>query len=217
MKIANDNMEDKAFSEFLNKAFGCASKVLKEGGAFYIWYASREHINFEQQLINNNMPVREQLIWVKNSLVLGRQDYQWMHEPCMYGWKEGAGHYFIDNRKLTTIIEDKLDFDKMKKEDMKALLEEIYKFPNTIIRENRPVKSDMHPTIKPIRMCATLINNSSRPGEKVLDLFGGSGSTMIACEQLGRICYMMEYDPKYVDVIINRWETFTGEKAIKIN
>ena len=215
--IQNDSMSDEDFKEFLNLAFKNASKLLKEGGAFYVWYASREHINFEEQLTNNNMPVREQLIWVKNSLVLGRQDYQWMHEPCMYGWKEGAGHYFIDNRKLTTIIEDKLDFDKMKKEDMKALLEEIYKFPNTIIRENRPVKSDMHPTMKPIRMCATLINNSSRPGEKVLDLFGGSGSTMIACEQLGRICYMMEYDPKYVDVIINRWETFTGEKAIKIN
>lgn len=215
--IQNDSMSDEDFKEFLNLAFKNASTVLKQGGAFYVWYASKEHINFEQQLTNNNMPVREQLIWVKNSLVLGRQDYQWMHEPCMYGWKDGASHYFIDNRKLTTIIEDKLDFDKMKKEEMKALLEEIYKFPNTLIRENRPVKSDMHPTMKPIRMCATLINNSSRPGEKVLDLFGGSGSTMIACEQLDRICYMMEYDPKYVDVIINRWETFTGEKAVKLN
>jgi site-specific DNA-methyltransferase (adenine-specific) len=215
--IKNDEMTNEDFKEFLNRAFANANRLLKDGGAYYVWYATREQVNFEEQLNANGLPVREQLIWVKNSLVLGRQDYQWMHEPCMYGWKDGAAHYFTDNRKLTTIIEDKLDFESMKKEDLKKLLEEIYEFPSTIIRENRPVKSDLHPTMKPIRMCAKLISNSTKPGETVLDLFGGSGSTLIACEQLGRKCYMMEYDPKYVDVIIKRWEDFTGEKAIKIN
>ena len=209
-------MSDEDFKEFLNRAFNNANKLLKDGGAFYVWYATREQVNFEEQLTRNAMPVREQLIWVKNSLVLGRQDYQWQHEPCMYGWKDGASHYFVDNRKLTTIIEDKLDFEKMSKNELKELLEEIYEFPSTIIRENRPVKSDMHPTMKPVRMCAKLISNSTKPNEKVLDLFGGSGSTLIACEQLGRKCYMMEYDAKYVDVIIDRWETFTGKKAVKI-
>ena len=215
--IQNDSMSDEDFKEFLNRAFNNANKLLKDGGAFYVWYATREQVNFEEQLTRNAMPVREQLIWVKNSLVLGRQDYQWQHEPCMYGWKDGASHYFVDNRKLTTIIEDKLDFEKMSKNELKELLEEIYEFPSTIIRENRPVKSDMHPTMKPVRMCAKLISNSTKPNETVLDLFGGSGSTLIACEQLGRKCYMMEYDPKYVDVIIDRWEQFTGKKAIKIN
>lgn len=214
--IQNDSMSDEDFKEFLNRAFNNANKLLKDGGAFYVWYATREQVNFEEQLTRNAMPVREQLIWVKNSLVLGRQDYQWQHEPCMYGWKDGASHYFVDNRKLTTIIEDKLDFEKMSKNELKELLEEIYEFPSTIIRENRPVKSDMHPTMKPVRMCAKLISNSTKPNEKVLDLFGGSGSTLIACEQLGRKCYMMEYDAKYVDVIIDRWETFTGKKAVKI-
>lgn len=213
-------MSNDDFREFLYRAFTNAAEVLKPGGAFYVWYASREQINFEEMLIKSGLSVKEQLIWVKNSLVLGRQDYQWIHEPCMYGWKDGAGHYFTDNRKLTTVIEDKLDFEKMKKEDMKKILKEIFEdeiTPTTIIRENRPVRSDDHPTMKPVRMCAKLIENSTRPGESVLDLFGGSGSTLIACEQLGRKCYTMEFDPRYVDVIIDRWETFTGKKAIKLS
>lgn len=217
LKIDNDKMHDSQFKEFLIKAFSNANELLKDGGSFYVWYASREHINFEEALKENDMSVREQLIWVKNTFVLGRQDYQWQHEPCLYGWKGGASHYFIDKRNITTIIEDKLDFDNMKKDDLKKLLEEIYEFPSTIIRENKPVASREHPTMKPIRMCAKLISNSTIPNETVLDLFGGSGSTLIACEQLNRKCYMMEYDPHYVDVIIDRWEQFTGKKAKKIN
>lgn len=101
---------------------------------------------------------------------------------------------------------------------MKKLLEEIMaeQVPTTVVHENKPVKNDLHPTMKPLRMCAGMIRNSSRQDEIVLDLFGGSGSTLITCEQLHRKCYMMEYDPKYVDVIIERWENFTGQKAIKI-
>lgn len=220
MKIKNDNMAGDQFQEFLTEAFRSMNAALKKGGAFYIWFASREHINFETALKNNNLEVRQELIWNKNSLVLSRQDYQWKHEPCLYGWKDGEAHYFIDDRTQTTVIEDKRpEIKKMKKEQLVELLEEIYndKISTTIINEDRPSVNDLHPTMKPIKLLARQIKNSSRMGEKVLDLFGGSGSTLIACEQLNRKCFMMEYDPVYVDVIIERWESFTGKKAEKIN
>jgi len=220
MTIKNDNMEKSQFLEFLTKAFNCLNISLKKGGAFYVWFASREHINFETALNKNGLEVRQELIWNKNSLILGRQDYQWKHEPCLYGWKDGDSHYFIDDRKQTTVIEDKKpDIKKMKKEEMQKLLEEIYsdKTSTTIINEDKPSVNDLHPTMKPIKLIARQVKNSSKIGEKVLDLFGGSGSTIITCEQLNRKCYTMEYDPVYVDVIIQRWENFTGEKAVKIN
>jgi site-specific DNA-methyltransferase (adenine-specific) len=219
LTIENDKMQSEEFYNFLLKAFKNIYIALKPGGAFYIWYASREVVNFSNALERNNLPVKQELIWNKNSLVMGRQDYQWKHEPCLYGWKEGAAHYFIDDRTQTTVIEDKKpDIRKLKKEEMIKLLEEIYsdKISTTIINEDRPSVSDLHPTMKPLKLMARQIKNSSRIEESVLDLFGGSGSTLIACEQLGRKCYMMEYDPKYVDVIIDRWEQFTGKKARKI-
>ena len=195
------------------------NEVLKEGGAFYIWFASREHVNFETALNSNGLQVRQELIWCKNSLVMGRQDYQWKHEPCLYGWKEGAGHYFIDSRRKTTIIEDQLDFDNLKKEEAIEMLKQIYDdgISTTVIHEDKPTRSDLHPTMKPLSLMARLVNNSSKKNEIVLDLFGGSGSTLITCEQLDRVCYMMEYDPKYVDAIIERWEQFTNRKAEKIS
>ena len=220
MKIKNDDMGNEEFLDFLTKAFNCLNISLKKGGAFYVWFASREHINFETALNKNGLEVRQELIWNKNSLILGRQDYQWKHEPCLYGWKDGDSHYFIDDRKQTTVIEDKKpDIKKMKKEEMQKLLEEIYsdKTSTTIINEDKPSVNDLHPTMKPIKLIARQVKNSSKVGEKVLDLFGGSGSTIITCEQLNRKCYTMEYDPIYVDVIIERWENFTGQKAVKIN
>ncbi len=215
MTIENDDMSDESFRKFLNSAFENMSDSLKEGGAFYVWYASREHINFESALLNNNLTVRQQLIWVKNSLVLGRQDYQWRHEPCLYGWKDGEGHYFIYDRTQSTVMEQKeIDIDKLSPEESKELLKKIYsEIPSTIIKENKPQKNNLHPTMKPIELIGKLIHNSSEKGQIVLDLFGGSGSTLIACEQLGRKCYMMEYDPIYVDAIIQRYEEFTGKKA----
>lgn len=162
--------------------------------------------------------VRQCLIWNKNAINIGRQDYQWKHEPCLYGWKDGAGHYFIDDRTQATVYEDKIPvFSKMKKEEMRELLEQIYadKISTTVMNEDKPQLSAEHPTMKPIKLMARLIKNSTRPGEIVLDTFGGSGSTLIACEQLNRTCYMMELDPKYVDVIIDRWEQLTGKKAVK--
>ena len=219
MKIKNDNMDNESFKNFLNSAFHCASESLKEGGAFYIWHADSETVNFRVQLEENDLNVKQCLIWVKNGFNFGRQDYKWKHEPCLYGWKEGAGHYFVEEYNHPTVIEDEIDLDKMKKEEMKKLLEELLsdQSPTTVIHENKPIKNDLHPTMKPIKMCADMIRNSSRKNEIVLDLFGGSGSTLITCEQLKRTCYMMEYDPVYVDVIIERWENFTGEKAVLIS
>ena len=154
------------------------------------------------------------LIWVKNNIVLGRQDYQWQHEPCCYGWKPGAGHYFIDNRSQRTVFEDETpDFDSMTKAELKELLQKVCTLPSTVIREDKPLRSADHPTMKPLKLMGRLIRNSTRPGEVVLDLFGGSGSTLMAAEQLGRVCYSIELDPCYIDVIIKRWEEYTGEKA----
>lgn len=216
LKIENDKMDNDNFHSFLYDVFTNAYSVLKDGASFYVWYASREVVNFQTSIEEAGLTVKQELIWNKNSMVMGRQDYQWKHEPCLYGWKDGEAHYFIDDRTQTTVIEDQeKDFNKMKKIELVNLLESIYslKLSTTIIDEKRPSINDLHPTMKPIKLIAKLIKNSSRPGEKVLDLFGGSGSTLIACEQLNRICYMMEYDPKYADVIINRWETYTGKKA----
>lgn len=218
-KIQNDNMADAQFRQFLVSAYASANNVMKPGAAFYIWHADCEGFNFRGAARDVGWTVRQCLIWVKSSLVLGRQDYHWIHEPCLYGWKDGAAHYFIDDRTQTTVIEDqKRDFSKMKKEEMKQLLEEIYsdKEITTIIREAKPARNDMHPTMKPLKLMGRLIKNSSKKNEKVLDLFGGSGSTLMACEQLERTCYTMEYDPRFVDVIIERWEAYTGEKAVLI-
>ena len=219
MKIKNDNMDNESFKNFLNKAFHCASESLKPGGAFYVWHADSETVNFRTQCEENDLMVKQCLIWVKNGFNFGRQDYKWQHEPCLYGWKEGAGHYFIEEYNHPTVIEDEIDLDSMKKEEMKKMLEELLttQTPTTVIHENKPLKNDLHPTMKPVKMCADLIKNSSKKDEIVLDLFGGSGSTLITCEQLDRTCYMMEYDPIYTDVIIERWENFTGEKAVKLN
>ena len=189
MKIQNDNLADKQFLEFLTQAFENLKASLRNGGAFYIWFASREHINFETALRENDLEVRQELIWNKSSLVLSRQDYQWKHEPCLYGWKDGEAHYFIDDRKQTTVIEDKRpDIKKMKKDEMQRLLEDIFsdKISTTIMNEDKPNVNDLHPTMKPIKLLARQIRNSSKMGWKVLDLFGGSGSTLIACEQLNR-------------------------------
>ena len=218
MTIENDDMSDDDFKEFLYKAFNCLNNSLKEGGAFYVWYASKEHINFEQALNENGLQVRQCLIWVKQHFNLGRQDYKWKHEPCLYGWKDGAGHYFIDEFNHPTVFEDKIDFDNLKKDEAIQMLKDIYNdgISTTVIHEDKPTMNDLHPTMKPLRLLARLIRNSSKENEIVLDLVGGSGSTLITCEQLNRKCYMMEYDPVYADVIIDRWETLTGKKAVKV-
>lgn len=219
MTIENDDMSDSAFKEFLNKAFYNLSNNLKKGGAFYIWYGDSEDINFRTACVNNNLLIKQCLIWVKSHFTFGRQDYKWIHEPCLYGWKDGGSHYFIDEFNHPTVIEDKIDFDNLKKEEAIKMLKEIYDegLSTTIIHEDKPTMNDLHPTMKPLKLIARLVRNSSKESEKVLDLFGGSGSTLMVCEQLKRQCYMMEYDPVYADAIIKRYEEFTGKKAVKIN
>lgn len=188
LKIENDDMSDEEFQEFLISAFENSNIVMKDGASFYIWHSDSEGFNFRSACKNTGWKIRQCLIWVKNSIVLGRQDYQWKHEPCLYGWKDGAAHYFVDDRTQSTVWEF-----------------------------NKPLRNIEHPTMKPVDLIARAINNSSRSDNIVLDIFGGSGTTLIACEQLNRKCYMMELDPKYCDVIIKRWENLTGEKAVKID
>ena len=219
MKIANDNMDDVAFVGFLTAAFNCAIQAMRPGAAFYVWHADSKGFEFRSALKEVGMTLRETLIWVKNALVLGRQDYQWKHEPCLYGWKDGAAHYFTEDRAQSTVIEDAaIDYSKLKKDELLKIVLELTsdKIPTTVIYENKPTKNDIHPTMKPVKLMARLIRNSTRPKELVLDLFGGSGSTMIAAEQIDRRCFMMEFDPKYCDAILARWEKLTGEEAEKI-
>lgn len=215
-KIQNDHMAADQFQNFLTDAFNTAMGHLKQGGSFYIWHADSEGYNFRAAAHRAGMKIRECLIWKKNSLVLGRQDYQWIHEPCLYGWKDGASHYFTSRRDLVTVqdlTKEPIDLSKMKKEEMKELLEKILALPTSVIEEDKPLRSAEHPTMKPLPLIGRLVQNSTRKGDTVLDTFGGSGSTLMACEQLGRICATVELDPIYVDVIINRWEEFTGQKA----
>lgn len=188
LKIQNDNKSSSEFYEFLKSAFDSVADYLREGASFYVWYASSEVVNFVSSLVDANFLVKQELIWFKNSLVLGRQDYQWQHEPCLYGWKNDGSHMWYGDRKQTTILE----FDK-------------------------PLANKEHPTMKPIPLFDYQIKNSSKKGDKILDIFGGSGTTMIACEHNDRCAYIMELDPRYVDVIINRWEELTGKKAVKLN
>ena len=193
---------------------------MKSGAAYYIWTA-QGHIQtqFMKAIDEVGMPFRQQLIWVKTSLVLGHMDYQWRHEPCLYGWKEGA-HYFVNSRNRTTVYEDgeEIDIDKLKKDEMKKLLHDILdsKTPESVIRCPKPQKSADHPTMKPVRLFGYQIANSSRPCNIILDPFGGAGTTIVACEQLGRNARLMELDPHYCDVIIARWEKLPGGKAQKI-
>ena len=185
--IQNDDMKSEEFKMFLTEAFTRMYEVMRKGAAFYVWYGAKESVNFETSLNDSNLPVKQQLIWVKSQFTLGRQDYQWRHEPCLYGWKEGAPHSWYSDRSQTTILE----FDK-------------------------PSKNDLHPTMKPVDLIGYLISNSSKHGDKVLDLFGGSGTTLIACEQLDRKCYTMELDERYASVIIKRYEELTGNIAEKV-
>lgn len=178
-KIQNDKQKDADFYDFLTKAFTNMANSVKAGGSIYVCHADTEGINFRTAFKNAGFKLAECLIWVKNSLVLGRQDYHWRHEPILYGWKEGGAHFFIDDRTQDTVWE-----------------------------YNKPKANDLHPTMKPLELVGRAIKNSSKKNESVLDLFGGSGSTLIACEQIDRNAYLMELDEKFVDVIVRRYLKF---------
>lgn len=220
LTIVNDNLKDGPFIEFLTHAFKAVDNVLIPGGAFYIWHSDGRSYVFRHACRQMGWEVKQCLIWVKNHFSLGRQDYQWIHEPCLYGWKDGAAHFFIDDRTLSTVFKDKpIDITKLKKEELVSIVQELYsdKVQKSVIYEDKPLVSAEHPTMKPIRLLVQLIQNSSRLGDTVLDTFGGSGSTLIACEETGRKCRMMELEPLYCDVIVERWEKLTGKKAELIN
>lgn len=217
--IENDLMSEGAFIDFLTDAFAQMKQYMKTGAAFYIFHASITVFEFEVGLRNNGLKSRQQLIWNKNSIVLGRQDYQWKHEPCLYGWKDGAAHYFVDDRTQTTVQEDqRQDFKKLTKKELVEILEEIHqdKISTTVIDENKPSRSAEHPTMKPIKLLARLIKNSSKIGGTVLDIFAGSGSTLIASEQLGRKSYNIELDPRFIDVIVKRYKKLRPDHELTL-
>ena len=184
LTMANDAMDDEQYVQFLVEAISNAVEHLKEGASYYIFHADRTGLAVRMAVNESGLRVRQCLIWVKNSIVMGRQDYHSKHEPILYGWKDGAAHYFVNDRTQSTILE-----------------------------ADRPQRNDVHPTMKPLPLIKRLVANSTRPGDAVLDLFGGSGTTLIACEEMNRRCFMMEYDPGYCDVIINRWSALTGLEA----
>jgi len=184
LTIQNDSMDNEGFRQFLRDAYVTADTVMKAGAVFYIWHADSEGYNFRGAAHDAGWKVRQCLIWKKSTMVMGRQDYHWKHEPCLYGWKEGAGHLWATDRKQTTILE----FDK-------------------------PNRNKEHPTMKPVALFEYQMLNNTKGGDIILDSFGGSGTTMLAAEKNGRIAYLMELDPKYCDVIVKRWEDFTGKKA----
>lgn len=186
LTIQNDKMSDTSFRAFLVAAFSTADEVMKPGAVFYIWHADLEGYNFRGAVFDVGWKFKQNLIWNKNTMVLGRQDYQWKHEPCLYGWKEGT-HLWASDRKQTTVIDFK-----------------------------RPTQSKIHPTMKPIGLFDYQIKNNTKQGDVVLDLFNGSGTTIMACEQNKRVARCMELDPRYVDAAIQRWEAFTGKTAEKI-
>lgn len=213
--IKNDNMDSISFYHFLFDALYQGYTALREGAAIYVFHSENEGINFRKAFTDAGFKQAQCLIWEKNTFVLGRQDYQWRHEPILYGWKEGAAHYFIDDRcQDTVILDDDIEFDKMSKQELLAFIEEQkrkYKNTTSVIFENKPTRNDEHPTMKPVALVGKLIHNSSRYGWKVLDLFGGSGSTMIAAQQLERKAYIMELDEKFVDVEVKRYIRYMGE------
>lgn len=175
LKIENDSMGNDDFYKFLYNFYTSLSTVVKKGGAIYVWHASSEVINFGKAMVDAGWLLKQQLIWVKNTMVMGRQDYQWKHEPCLYGWLAGASHNWYSDRKQTTVIE----WDK-------------------------PQRNGEHPTMKPIGLFGYQIENSSKQGDLVIDAFGGSGTTMVACEQLKRKARIIEFDPRYCQVIVDR-------------
>lgn len=232
LKIKNDNMTAEAFREFLAEAFHNLHRGAQPGAAIYICHADSAGNEFREAMTASGWALKQCLVWVKNQFVVGRQDYQWRHEPILYGWREGETHRFFGGRKQSTVIEDlPVVIQEQGGESLICVtvgteqvvirakdVEVISRADDSVMsiwRYEKPLRNGDHPTMKPIPLCARAIENSSREDEIVLDGFGGSGSTLIAAEQTGRICYTMECDPIYADVIVKRWEKFTGQKAQK--
>ena len=213
--IMNDDMGDGDFRQFLLDVYSSYFSVMRDGACIYVAHADTERINFTQCFKDSGLKLSQVLIWVKQSGTLSRQDFNWQHEPILYGWKEGAAHYFCGDFTRTTVIDDDVSIKDMKKDQLVELIKEMRAgSTTTALRCDRPTKSDLHPTMKPVSLVQRMIQWSSRPSEIVLDLFGGSGSTLIAAHKTGRVAMLMELDPKYCDVIVTRWQAFAGKQAI---
>lgn len=218
--IANDRMDDLSFADFLLAAFRNMNEAMRPGAAAYVFHAESTGLQFRQAFIDAGLKLSQCLIWEKNAFVMGRSDYQWRHEPILYGWKVGAAHYFVDDRTQDTVLlEEEPDFKAMKKQELLAFVEKLFRDfrdQTSVLYENKPSRNSLHPTMKPVPLIGRLMNNSSRPGWSVGDFFGGSGSTLMAAEQLGRTAYVMEMDGRFCDVIVRRWEEYTGKKAVRL-
>lgn len=230
LKILNDKMAPDQFRAFLLSAYQNMIASTRPGGAIYVCYGEAEGINFRTAMVEAGWLLKQIIIWVKQAFVLGRQDYQWQHEPILYGWKPGASHYWYGGRKQTTVIDNQGGLAVAPQADGSVLLTvaagdqtvvvrareyEVVHADTTVWRVDRPVRSEDHPTMKPIEVPARGIRNSSQSGDIVLDSFLGAGSTLMAAEQLERSCYGMELAPRYCDVIIRRWEKWTGQKGVR--
>ncbi|SES65960.1 site-specific DNA-methyltransferase [Paracoccus homiensis] len=224
-KIDNDNLEDGQFRQFLLDAYSSAWAVMKPGAAIYVAHADTEGLNFRAAFREVGLKLSGCLIWRKNALVLGRSDYQWRHEPILYGWKPGAAHRWFGGRAQTTVHEFS-DAPFIVSEDGSVQIEigetvlrisgadlKVEELVGSVVTAEKPRRSVDHPTMKPVELILPMVKNSSRRGDLVLDLFGGSGSTLIACQKSGRKARLMEFDPGYCDVIVRRWQEWTGRVA----
>lgn len=211
-KIANDNLPREEFEKFLLSVYRCLKERMKDGASFYVFYKELGEGVFIRLLEEAGLTFKQELVWVKSQLVLDGAKYQNMYEPCLFGCNGKSVKFWYGGRKNRSVIEH---IDLMNEDELRSALKDLLdSFETDVVREKKVVVNDLHPTMKPIKLLAKLLRNSTRQGDNVLDAFGGSGSTLMACEQTGRCCYMMEFEPKYVDVIIKRWEDFTGEKAV---
>jgi DNA modification methylase len=213
LTIDNDDMSPEAFADFLESVMSAMYGNAVEGAPIYVFYATAEEPAFRQALVDAGWLYKQNLVWIKDRFVLSRQDYHWQHEPILYGWKPGAAHLWFGGFTPTTVIDDAKPIGDMTKAELRAIVEQLQN-ATTTIRADRPARNIDHPTAKPIVLLAKLLENSSRPGTLVLDPFGGSGSTLIACDYLGRKCGTVELDPVYADVICRRYQDFAGVKPV---
>lgn len=210
-KIKNDHLPEKVFEQFLLKIYRNIFAFLKDKGSFYIFYKELGKGLFITALSAAGLTFKQELIWLKNQLVLGGSKYQNIYEPCLFGCKGKSVGAWYGGRNKTSAIEQ---FDLMDEKELRSALKDLLLLLNPdVVRVDKPLKNDLHPTMKPIKLLAHFIQNSSKKEDIVLDLFGGSGSTLIACEQLNRRCRMVELDEHFCDVILSRWEQFTGKAA----
>jgi DNA modification methylase len=199
---------------------------MKPGASIYVAHADVEGLNFRRAFKEAGFKLQSCLMWHKNNFVIGRWDFQPKHEPILYGWKPGAGHKWYGGRKQTTVIDfgEGSPFVQMpdgrwqiKVGDNVLIVDgaaQVEEAPGTTMYEPKPARSDLHPTQKPVALVERMLKNSARPGAIVADAFGGSGTTMIASERNGMRARLLELDPKYVDVIVTRWQQYTGERAV---